>query len=51
MGIVGGLISNHQRESVVGMQSPVEIWEAAIAATREKSPASFDQWFSGWILY
>ena len=33
------------------MQSPMQshdsVWEAAVAFTRERSPASFDQWFSG----
>jgi chromosomal replication initiator protein len=28
-------------------KSPEQIWSEAVALTREKSPASFDQWFSG----
>ncbi len=30
-----------------GMQAPRELWNAAVGYTREKSPATFDQWFCG----
>ena len=49
MGIGNGVLSGRDlREPVLSrMQSHEEVWEAAIVFTREKSPASFDQWFSG----
>src|SRR5271165_1505091 len=35
-------------DEVVPARSNVEaLWEQAVAYTREKSPASFDQWFAG----
>jgi chromosomal replication initiator protein len=32
---------------VQGRMPNVELWDAAVAYTRSKSPGSFDQWFSG----
>jgi chromosomal replication initiator protein len=30
-----------------GMRAPTELWNEAVGYTREKSPATFDQWFCG----
>jgi chromosomal replication initiator protein len=37
-----------QRRTVQsGMRAPRELWNEAVGYTREKSPATFDQWFCG----
>src|SRR5579864_7127285 len=37
----------HPIEVSAGKGGSAGVWEEAVSRTREKSPASFDQWFSG----
>src|SRR5262249_50875298 len=44
---VGGETSHDQRTTESTRHMQQDLWASAVAFTREKSPGSFEQWFSG----